>query len=280
MSSSSLSLLSPSSYFRPGTKTRRYSVIGCVGYECANPCVDCVEKVDVGVGCDVGGDDSDSTCAICFESLGSAGLVGASQKNVATTECGHTFCLSCLLKNLHVSNVCPLCRTPIEKDVKHVLKPLSYLDGIRLLDHELNGLRILEDVEHLVENAIQVSSQLNVTGQNVDDIVSELMTMVTNFGFNLLYDATLHTTGSEQHMDQDWITQMYNNEGEDESDSESESESGSDDFNSDNSDSHSHSHSESESNDEGDSSDDDSTEYSDETNVRIILPEVPESMLN
>lgn len=265
-------MLSPNScanYFKLGSLTRRYGAIGCIGYEHANPsCIpETVETVEIGVGTSNCDDGDDNTCAICLDCFDSG---CAPQKNIATTECGHTFCLSCLLKNLHTSNLCPLCRTPIEQNVKRVLKPLSYSDGIGLLDHELNGLRIYEDIEQFVQNAMEVSSQSNTDGQNVEDVIGDIMSMVTNFGFNLLYDATLHTNGSEEHMDPEWIVQMYNegddstiNYNSDSDDSDSESESGTDD-----------SDSESESDDE--SSDDDKEESE---NKRIVLPEVPESLL-
>ena len=264
-------LLSPescSNYFKLGSSTRRRGVIGCIGYENANPpplCLTCVETAEIGVGTsrhDDGG-DQDSVCPICLEHFHSE---CAPQKNVATTDCGHTFCLSCLLTNLHTSNLCPLCRTPIEKDVKHVLKPLSYSEGIGLLHHELNDLRIYEDIEQFVQNAIEVSANSQTDGQNVEEIVGDLMTMVTNFGFNLLYDAALHSSGSEQNMDQEWIIQMYNDDDSDDSD-DSDDESNDDDSTvQDDSDSES-------SELESDSNDDESK------NKRIVLPEVPQSML-
>jgi hypothetical protein len=263
-------MLSPNScanYFKLGSTTRRYSVIGCIGYEHANPScipetVEPVETVEIGVGTS-NCDDGDNTCAICLDCFDSG---CAPQKNIATTECGHTFCLSCLLKNLHTSNLCPLCRTPVEQNVKQVLKPLSYSEGIGLLDHELNGLRILEEVEQFVQNAMEISSQPNTNGQNVEDVIGDIMSMVTNFGFNLLYDATLHTNGSEEHMDTEWITQMYNNDDDDDDDDDdstiNDSNSESDD-----------SESESESDEEEDDVDEESK------NKRVMLPEVPESML-
>ena len=267
----SMSTMSPNScgkYFRLGSKTRRDSVIGCIGYENANPTplnASFVETAEIGVGtstCDCDNGDGDNTCAVCLESFGAA--MGASQKNIATTECGHIFCLSCLLTNLHNSNLCPLCRAPIEKNVKHLLKPLSYSEGIGLLSHELNALRIVEDVEQFVQNAMEISSQPNTNGQNVEDVVGDLVTMVTNFGFNLLYDATLHTNGGEeQNMDQEWIIQMYNDDDSDDSDDESNDD-----------DSTVQDDSDSESSElESDSNDDESK------NKRIVLPEVPESML-
>jgi hypothetical protein len=170
---------------------------------------------------------------------------------------------------LHTSNLCPLCRAPIEENVKHVLKPLSYSDGIGLLDRQLNGLQIYEDVEQFVQNAMEVSSQPNTNGQNVEDVVGDIMTMITYFGFNLLYNATLHTNGSEEHMDPEWIIQMYDGDddstiNEHNSDSESDSESDSDD--------------EDDSDDDEDDSDDSDGE-DDSKNKRVVLPEVPESML-
>jgi hypothetical protein len=265
-------LLSPAAcvnYFKMGSSTRRYSVIGCIGYENASPScipetVETVETVEIGVGTSTC-DDDDNACAICLECFDSG---CAPQKNIATTECGHTFCLSCLLKNLHTSNLCPLCRAPVEQNVKRVLKPLSYTEGIGLLDRQLDGLRIYEDVEQFVQNAMEVSSQSNTDGQNVEEVIGDIMNMVTNFGFNLLYNSTLHTNGSEEHMDPEWIIQMYDddddstiiNDSDDSDDSDSDSESETDDSDS-----------------ESESDDDDAEEES--KNKRIVLPEVPESML-
>lgn len=286
-------MLSPNScvkYFKMGSATRRHSVIGCIGYEHANPnlmnlITTLPEMVDVGVGTsdahqgNNGNKENNITCAICLECIdsGSSSSSGSGsdhqKKNVATTECGHTFCLSCLLKNLHTSNLCPLCRAPVEQNVKHVLKPLSYSDGIGLLDRQLNGLQIYEDVEQFVQNAMEVSSQPNTNGQNVEDVVGDIMTMITYFGFNLLYNATLHTNGSEEHMDPEWIIQMYDDDdGDDGDDStiindsdDSDSESDSDDEDSEDSD--------------DDSDDDDSDDEDESKNKRVVLPEVPESML-
>ena len=273
-------LLSPAAcvnYFKVGSSTRRYSVIGCIGYECANPAPPyIIETADIGVGtcdasCDrVNPDNEDNqdnqeiTCAICLECLsgtGNSSNTGNSgqNKNIASTECGHTFCLSCLLKHLHHSNLCPLCRAPVEQNVKHVFKPLSYLDGIGLLDNELNGLRIMEEVEQFVQNAIEISANPNTNGQNVEDVVGDIMNMVTNFGFNLLYDAALHSSGSEQQMDNEWIIQMYNNDDDDTNGTNSSSD---DSYNTD-----------SDSSDSSDSSDADADDESD--GRRPILPEVP-----
>ena len=259
-----LSSASCANYFKMGSTTRRYSVIGCIGYENANPIPETAETVEIGVGTCEGEGEGEITCAICLECLDS-GSGCAPQKNIASTECGHTFCLSCLLKHLHHSNLCPLCRAPVEQNVNHVFKPLSYSDGIGLLDHELNGLRIMEEVEQFVQNAIEISANPNTNGQNVEDVVGDIMNMVTNFGFNLLYDAALHSSGSEGHMDNEWIIQMYDNDTNSGSGSGSDSDDSSiNDYNTDSDSSHS-SH---------------SSDADDESDSRMILPEVPAWMLD
>lgn len=44
-------------------------------------------------------------CVICMEPLG--------KKNVCVTECGHSFCTSCLLRSAQRNTDCPLCRTEL-----------------------------------------------------------------------------------------------------------------------------------------------------------------------
>ena len=161
--------------------------------------------------------------------------------------------------------------------MKQVLKPLSYSDGIGLLNHELNALRIMEDVEQFVQNAMEISSQPNTNGQNVEDVISDLMNMVTDFGFNLLYDATLHTNGGEeQHMDQEWILQMYNHNDDDDDDDDDGDDSTTNDYNSDSESDDSESESESPDSDDDEKGDGDTDESK---NKRVVLPEVPQSML-
>ncbi len=46
------------------------------------------------------------TCIICTEQINP-------KKNRAVTDCGHVFCLTCLLRNMYYSISCPLCRTYI-----------------------------------------------------------------------------------------------------------------------------------------------------------------------
>lgn len=45
---------------------------------------------------------SEKTCAICYEEING--------KNCAVTECGHEFCLTCILRASQENTACPLCR--------------------------------------------------------------------------------------------------------------------------------------------------------------------------
>ena len=185
-----------SSYFKLGSLTRRHSVIGCIGYEFANPQKEKEEEKEE--------EKEKNTCSICLEVH-----ENGQKNNIATTPCGHTFCLSCLISHLKYNNSCPLCRAPIEENAKKIVTPISYDDGVMLLNHELTSLNIEQDVERFVQNAIEISGNSQTDGSNVSSIVDDLMTMVANFGFNLLYDAVCHQMHGEENVDPEWHYEMY-----------------------------------------------------------------------
>ena len=55
--------------------------------------------------------DLTDTCCICMEDVDT-------KKNRVTTECGHTFCSSCLFRHLEENHQCPLCRFALRRPVK------------------------------------------------------------------------------------------------------------------------------------------------------------------
>ena len=63
------------------------------------------------------------TCAVCLEEL------SLGDTNMATTGCGHTFHLTCLLKSLVQKNLCPMCRAPLE-DVREKQMPANTLTPV------------------------------------------------------------------------------------------------------------------------------------------------------
>jgi len=210
-------------YFKLGSLTRRHSVIGCIGYEYANPPQkeekeeekeeEIKEKEE---------EKPKNSCAICLEQQ-----EHDQTKNLATTPCGHTFCLTCLLSHLKHNNTCPLCRAPIEENSKKPAAPITYDDGVSLLNYELTSLRIEEDIEQFVQNAIEIAGNSQTDGSNVRSVIDDLMTMVASFGFNLLYDALCHMHHGEENVDPEWQYEM-NGSSEDGS-HDGSSESGDDD---------------------------------------------------
>ena len=189
-------------------------MIGCIGYEFANPQKEKDEEKEK--------EKEKNTCSICLEEQ-----ENGQKNNIATTPCGHTFCLSCLISHLKYNNSCPLCRAPIEENAKKIVTPISYDDGVMLLNHELTSLNIEQDVERFVQNAIEISGNSQTDGSNVSSIVDDLMTMVANFGFNLLYDTVCHQMHGEENVDPEWQYEMYGSDSDSDSDSDSEGGEGS-----------------------------------------------------
>ena len=71
------------------------------------------------------------TCPICMDSIGST--------NCAKTSCGHSFCLSCIVKCLDSNHVCPLCREDImEKKEQTAGKKLKMDDAVRIIEDEMD----------------------------------------------------------------------------------------------------------------------------------------------
>jgi hypothetical protein len=61
-------------------------------------------------------------CSICYETIG--------DKNCCVTECGHKFCLKCLLVAMDRNNTCPMCRHVLKDDSRG----LGIVTGDRLLN--------------------------------------------------------------------------------------------------------------------------------------------------
>lgn len=101
-----------------------------------------------------------------------------------------------------------------------------------LLNYELSSLRIEEEIEQFVQNAIEIAGNSQTDGSNVSSVVDDLMTMVASFGFNLLYDAVCHMHHGEENVDPEWQYEMYGSSEDGSSDSgddDGSSESGDDD---------------------------------------------------
>ena len=223
-------------YFKLGSLTRRHSIIGCIGFEFANPSPQLFEEYKEEQKENKQKEEhkeeqkEENSCAICLEQQ-----EREQTKNLATTPCGHTFCLTCLLSHLKHNNSCPLCRAPIEENAKKPAAPISYDDGVMLLNYELTSLRIEENIQEQIDALIEISGNSQTNGADISSVADELMTMVASFGFNLLYDALCHMHNGEENVDPEWQHEMngsddgssdYSGDDDDDDDDDDESEEG------------------------------------------------------
>lgn len=102
-------------------------------------------------------------CAICMEELDNG-------KNFAKTNCGHSFCLSCLVRALKNNNTCPICRANIEEDRPQNPNIIKLDECVELIKDEMD---MFPYREHL--DAITM----------FDNPVSSLKSMLRVFGLGL-----------------------------------------------------------------------------------------------
>jgi len=204
-------------YFKLGSLTRRHSVIGCIGFEFAIPNLspqlleeeednqkqEKEEKEKYECNQNQNQEQEENSCAICLEQQ-----ERDQTKNLATTPCGHTFCLT------------PLCRAPIEENAKKPTAPITYDDGVMLLNYELSSLRIEENIREQIDALIEISGNSQTNGADISSVADELMTMVASFGFNLLYDALCHMHHGEENVDPEWQREMNGSDDDDDGSSD------------------------------------------------------------
>lgn len=82
-------------------------------------------------------------CAICLDNTG--------KKNISTTKCGHTFCLTCLHQHLKTSHLCPCCRGRIlDKKPEKPLVKVNKKTAIKMIEREMRDW----DTDMMIEGFI------------------------------------------------------------------------------------------------------------------------------
>ena len=109
-------------------------------------------------------------CPVCLEEIG--------ENNRVTTECGHTFHLSCILTNLQTSTKCPLCRSQVHDQpiLNEQLETLEYED--------------VEDLEYSISER---------TGRN-EEVAREIVNLISG------EVSSVHPSGSTT-----WLTPHLHN---------------------------------------------------------------------
>ena len=133
-------------------------------------------------------------CAICLDMAG--------KKNVSTTKCGHTFCLTCLHQHLKTSHLCPCCRGRIlDKKPEKPLVKLNKKTAIKMIQREMRDW----DTDMMIEGFIAFKSN----ARNV------LKGDFQRFGLELMKQFMYHQINGDEDDENDY---------DDTSDTESEEE--------------------------------------------------------
>ena len=138
-------------------------------------------------------------CSICL------GIIG--DKNKATTDCAHDFCLSCLLESLQKNNTCPLCRTSLETTRPVSYKKISIDRTNKYIEEVLNNYDV-SLVLYLIKNS-QRNSYMN--------LVVHLRTMMTDLIRKLIVFQYNKNESDDEDEDED---EEYDDGNEDENDVE------------------------------------------------------------
>jgi hypothetical protein len=112
-------------------------------------------------------------CAVCYETIG--------QTNRCTTQCGHTFCMTCILQLVRtgssISNSCPLCRSQLlevgaTNGIVHTPPPHDNFESIiRNFNNNESQIHIIEPIELFPEpSSVTVTTSYDNNNIGINDI--------------------------------------------------------------------------------------------------------------
>ena len=125
-------------------------------------------------------------CSICLEEIG--------EKDILTTQCGHTFHASCMFKNMVVSTKCPMCRAPLCEDPPEPPKQEVFLGLVNPSDQELeNSINIVSnDSGRNQQIATDLINRIpnNITNNHSsrEDLVEQFSSSVGNYVNEIVFD--------------------------------------------------------------------------------------------
>lgn len=140
-------------------------------------------------------------CPICLEPIG--------ETNVMTTECGHTFHASCMIKNLRVSAHCPMCRGVLDHEHRHAERDRRQREEglwINFTDDDVDELVDLlteRNGRNLTAAEESVNDILSASGDENDrNHVDRIHTRIRDYVSEVVYDFT--------HMLREWANEGEN----------------------------------------------------------------------
>lgn len=125
-------------------------------------------------------------CSICLEEIG--------EKDILTTQCGHTFHASCMFKNMVVSTTCPMCRAPLCEDPPEPAKQEVFLGLVNPSDQELeHSINIVSN--HSGRNQQIATDLINRIPNNIinnhisrEDLAEQFSSSVGNYVNEIVFD--------------------------------------------------------------------------------------------
>ena len=117
--------------------------------------------------------DNTIECPICFESIG--------EKNKCVTECGHAFCLKCLIHASQTNASCPCCRATLiesssnedeDDDEEEYNDDEDDVESIDILEDEEAGNEYLDENEN--QNVEEITRIFKQKGYSLTDAIALL----------------------------------------------------------------------------------------------------------
>jgi hypothetical protein len=135
-------------------------------------------------------------CPVCLEEIG--------DNNRITTQCGHTFHASCIIRNLHTSPLCPMCRTVLD-DSPNAQNQLEDLDD-ETLDTLVESILFGTRSNHRITNNIMIYVDNYLNGSiaiNRDGLRRSIASTIGDYANEFAFDYT--------HMLRDWASESLLN---------------------------------------------------------------------
>ena len=150
-------------------------------------------------------------CAICYETIG--------KTNVCTTSCGHTFCMTCMLKMVSngssSSNSCPMCRAPLLETTPNISRPTNIIPNNNFDTFNSNIYYQEEHIEHdrqprriiNPDELIAPRDLFSAEPDNVDFIEDD--NYFTNINNNTIHNNDEYVTNTQEYLSN--TLDFYNN---------------------------------------------------------------------
>jgi len=139
---------------------------------------------------------SEYECPICFKDIG--------VNNYFITKCNHRFCGTCIIKNLNISSLCPLCREPLSDSSHDIFDNNAQFSYISELIQNYDIKTIARNFYNIINDNVNFHSvQYNTIiflpmWTNISETIKKTLEQsifhnLSHFGFKLFEKINGHT---------------------------------------------------------------------------------------